>query len=535
MFVLAITLGLYAYSIFVLGIFGLLTKEIGLIDTALFTGIYVLFLWRNRNSLATLLQYRKKLTKFYFFLLLLIVFQVIVNLVGVLGPELAFDALWYHLTLPKIYLTHGAIAYIPGNLLYYSAMPQLTEMFYISALAFSGEVLAKFIHFLFGILTCIALYLFAFTVLKKQLPSLLAVALFYANLVVGWESIAAYSDLSLSFFTLMSLFAFYKWIEKKKLFWLVISAVLVGFAIGTKLLAIGTLGIMLCLIIYELFYTKVPITTLCKHVALYAFVAILVASPWLMYAFINTGNPLYPFFSHINPVEGSYITFDPLRIVPDVWRLFVVSDDPILPLYLMLIPLIFVMRKKLQHRHKCLIFYSFLALLFWFVLPKIGGGRFLLPYLPAYSLLASYIIFAISNKFLRKLLIAIAILLFLTSIGYRGLANARYVPLLVGYQTKEQFLRENLNFNFGDFYDIDGYFGRRLTHRDTVLLYGFHNLYYVNFPFIDASYIKKGDRYNFIAVQGGELPLKHTGAKLVYKNPITHVSLYNLGRYEIHE
>jgi len=61
-------------------------------------------------------------------MMILIVLQAFVNIIGVFGPELAFDALWYHLTLPKLYLVHHSIFFIPGGLLYYSGMPKIAEM-----------------------------------------------------------------------------------------------------------------------------------------------------------------------------------------------------------------------------------------------------------------------------------------------------------------------------------------------------------------------------------------------------------------------
>ena len=55
----------------------------------------------------------------------LLVIQALVNLVGALGPELGFDALWYHLTEAKLFRHTGSVAPIPGNLFYFSCFPPL--------------------------------------------------------------------------------------------------------------------------------------------------------------------------------------------------------------------------------------------------------------------------------------------------------------------------------------------------------------------------------------------------------------------------
>ena len=70
-----------------------------------------LFLFITRKDISYGLRFIKQVSvknlhkqKTISLLLFLVVLQVSINLIGVLGPELAFDALWYHLTLPKIYL-----------------------------------------------------------------------------------------------------------------------------------------------------------------------------------------------------------------------------------------------------------------------------------------------------------------------------------------------------------------------------------------------------------------------------------------------
>lgn len=48
------------------------------------------------------------------------------------------------------------------------------------------------------------------------------------------------------------------------------------------------------------------------------------------------------------------------------------------------------------------------------------------------------------------------------SVPYRFIANIRFIPVILGLESKNNFLKNNLNFNFGDFYDIDGYLDKKL-------------------------------------------------------------------------
>ena len=56
-----------------------------------------------------MLRYLSNINKLELVLIVILLTQGIINLIGALGPELGFDALWYHLTLPKIYLSEGKI------------------------------------------------------------------------------------------------------------------------------------------------------------------------------------------------------------------------------------------------------------------------------------------------------------------------------------------------------------------------------------------------------------------------------------------
>ena len=513
MFTLALSVGIYSYLIFGLGILGLLYKQTIIIVTALTLLFSLLFLSRKNIWVFRL---PKKLT-FSVFLTILLVIQVLVNLVGALGPELGFDALWYHLTLPKIYFENHSIDYIPGGLLYYSAMPKLTEMLYVAGLALGSEIFPKLIHFSFGILCLLAIYKVARKFLSKNY-SLLVLVLFYSNLVVGWMSITAYIDLARTFFEMMALWAFLEWIEKKEQKWLVISAVMLGFAISTKLLAMGSLFIFSVIIILVFLKNKKQFSNLTIGLFVYWLICLLIPLPWFVFSFVHTGNPVYPFFTNIYPVKLNFNLINPLTL-----------SDPISPIYVIFLPTALFLYGKFKPALKIVLLYSFLAVAFWHLTPQTGGGRFILPYLPALSLVSILVIALIRKNKLQKIFIWLIIFLGFFSIFYRGIANFKYVPVILGAQSKSQFLSGNLNFSFGDFYDTDGYFAKKIKEGDKVLLYGFHNLYYVNFPFIDASYVKKGDMFNYIAVQEDNFPERFKFWNLIYYNKKTDVKLYSIG------
>jgi len=524
MFLFALLIGIYSYIIFFLGLIGILYPTVIVLLTLTFF-ISAVFIKRQnlRNAFSQSINFPKN--KLLLIFSILFILQAVVNIIGALGPELAFDALWYHLTIPKLWLNANKIFYIPGGLLYYSAMPKLGEMFYIAALSFGSEITAKLIHFAFGLLTCLAIYKLS-RKFSSPLISLLAVLIFYSNLVVAWESITPYVDLIRAFFEILALFAFINWWQTDKKKWLFVSALILGLAITTKLLAIGSLIIFSLLIVAY----KKPFIKAVYYTIVYWIISLLIPLPWLIFSYLNTGNPFFPFFSETYKIAAEPLS--PILFFSEIWNLFIHSADPVSPLYLIFLPLLIFTFPKLKKEIKIVTLYSCLSIIIWYFTPRTGGGRFILPYLPALSIVIAAAISTISeNKRISKYFLNFMFLLIictsLISTGYRFLANKKYIPAIIGIQSKREFLSQNLNFAYGDFYDTDGYFSKKITQKDNVLLIGFHNLYYVNFPFIDSSWVKKGKKFNYIATQKSDIPQNFKNWQLIYTNPKTFVKLYS--------
>ncbi len=507
MFILAILIGLYAYSIFFLGIAWLLYLKYIIPITVLFI-IPGLFFLKSR------IEIKRKLSRAELFLFFLLFLQVLINFIGALGPELSFDALWYHLTLPKLYVQNHAITFFPGGLLYYSAMPKLTEMLYTVALLLNNEIAAKVIHFLFGILILVGIYKISRKYVDKTF-SLIACLIFYSNLVVGWMSTTAYVDLARTFYEFMTFWAFLIFSEKKESKYLFLSTILMGFAISIKLIAVGSL------LIYIPLFLKKP-----KYLFSFLFISLLIPFPWFIFSYLNTGNPVYPVFSGYPLSPNSYL-LSLINFIREVWILLTRAADPISPIYVIFLPVVILFISRLKKQEKLFALYSFLGLLVWYITPRTGGGRFILPYLPVWSILI-VIVLSKLPPVLKKYSVALIILIALISIGYRSIANKKFIPVVLGKQTKADFLTMNLNFNFGDFYDVDGFFAKTIKPTDRVLIYGIHNLYYVNFPFIHESFAKPEDWFNYILVGEGELPQQYSNWRLIYQNNTNHVKLYAL-------
>ncbi len=534
MFALAIFIGIYSYLIFSLGVFGLLYQSLVLIITVVYFFVLVILYRAKLKDLIRQINIQNLVHEFtgkkmFGIGMLIILVQALINLIGVFGPEISFDSLWYHLTLPKMYIENHGLFYLPGAKMVYSVMPKLTEMLYASAMILANDSFAKLIHFSFGILILIAIYKISRKFVSKEF-SILATAVFYANLVVGWESITAYVDLARGFYELLAIWGFINWFETKQKKWLIISAVILGLAVTVKMVAAFSLLIFLVLFVYKKFIQNEQWLSVIKNYLIFFILTFIVPLPWFIYSFINTGNPLYPYLSNVQAGTSSTFQFisspNILSFPSDAYNFFLRLNDPISPVYLIVLPLVIVMFKRFDLRVKFLIIYASIALAIWYLTEQVQGGRFILPYLPVFSILVVLVIEKVQFRRLRTFLIVVVILISIISLGYRSIANTKFLPVVLGKETKVEFLTKYLNYSFGDFYDTDNYFKNHITKDDMVLLFGFGKLYYVDFNFIDSSWVKKGDRFNYIAVQDGILPVRFSDWKEIYYNKLTKVKLY---------
>jgi hypothetical protein len=98
-----------------------------------------------------------------------------------------------------------------------------------------------------------------------------------------------------------------------------------------------------------------------------------------------------------------------------------------------------------------------------------------------------------------------------------------------GRETKTAYLCQHLDFKTSVFVDCDGWFSKNIKKTDLVLVSGIHNLFYISFPFVDASWYKD-ENYTHILVPIGLDPqtvnFKGRSLKLVYENKQVGVSLF---------
>jgi hypothetical protein len=222
-------------------------------------------------------------------------------------PPVSTDALVHHLAVPKLYLKHGGIYEIP--FMVFSYYPMNVDLLYMIPLYFGNDMVPKLIHFVFALLT--AWLIFGYLRHRANtLYALFGAIFFLSTPIVLKLSITVYVDLGVIFFSTASLLLLLKWSENRfRLGFLILSAVFCGLAMGTKYN--GLITFFLLTLFVPFIYAKYaegakrgPFRAL-AYGLIFAGIALLVFSPWMIRNFLWTNNPIYPLYDHwFNPQYG---------------------------------------------------------------------------------------------------------------------------------------------------------------------------------------------------------------------------------------
>jgi len=225
-------------------------------------------------------------------------------------PPVSKDELVHHLAVPKLYLKHGGMVELP--FMEFSYYPMNLELLYLVPLAFGNDILPKFIHFGFALLTAWLLFRY----LKRRINGLYAlfgVLLFLSLPLVIKLSITAYIDLGVIFFSAASLLFLLEWAEKAfKMRYLVLSALFCALGLGTKYNSL--ISLFLLTLFAPFLYARVcrdgkpGLLKPARQGLLFSLVSIALFSPWMVRNYHWTGNPIYPlyhqWFKATGPVTG---------------------------------------------------------------------------------------------------------------------------------------------------------------------------------------------------------------------------------------
>jgi 4-amino-4-deoxy-L-arabinose transferase-like glycosyltransferase len=241
-------------------------------------------------------------------ILLISILIAIIAVLLVLGsvPPVSRDALTHHLFVPKLYIERGFME-LPW--LSFSYYPMNLDLLYLIPLYFGNDIVPKYIHGGFALLTAGLIFLY----LKKWLGNIFGYlgALFFLTIpIIIKLATTVYVDLGLVFFSTAALFFMLKWAESGLQFrYVSLAAVFCGLALGTKyngLVVLCVLGLILPVMGLRGHPVRTDsptqpeqrrrTTTLLLHWIMFGAIALLVFSPWMLRNYLWVGNPLHPLY-----------------------------------------------------------------------------------------------------------------------------------------------------------------------------------------------------------------------------------------------
>lgn len=246
------------------------------------------------------------------FISIIAAFLVLYQLVIALSPPLKWDALAYHLQLPRQYLAAGNFLFIPENP--YWGHPQIVEMIYTLAMSIHRAETAAVINWWVGILVLLGTFSLVNSQVSRIIPgasnSTSAGWISLASLLVGftfrYEMGWSYADLFCAVFGLGALIIFSIWLESRQSRWFVWTGIFCGLAMGVKWTSgVLTLGFFLAVLIFNIKDKNGWKDTLLKLWFPGGAAVLLSISPWLLKNFIATGNPFFPYFLNTTWFDGA--------------------------------------------------------------------------------------------------------------------------------------------------------------------------------------------------------------------------------------
>jgi 4-amino-4-deoxy-L-arabinose transferase-like glycosyltransferase len=275
---------------------------------------FAIFIWLALSGLVASFQYKeihseirekfsslkrirlKDFSAFEYLLFAVIGFFIILLPVVAISPVRDYDALMYHLEIPRQYLEHGGIYFNPAA--WRSAYPMLTEMLFTIGIIFHLEPFSQLISLTFAIIFILSIYAFGRRFFSSKI-ALLAIGILLGNLATPIYATSPGVEFSSACFEFWSLYAFSIWVfedkAKKQTVWLAAAGVMIGLAASVKYLSLPSMLVIgLLVIVKTIQFDKPDRKKIAQNILAFGLPALVIIAPWYLKNWVWTGNPFYP-------------------------------------------------------------------------------------------------------------------------------------------------------------------------------------------------------------------------------------------------
>lgn len=418
-------------------------------------------------------------------LLVLIAIPTGLALIASLAPPTAKDTLLYHFAVPKVFIVQGSNAFIEGNIASYLALG--TDMHTVWAMllggSFSeraGEAAGGAVIWLFLPVLLMAVFGWARELRVSRRWSLIAVLMVATVPTVYHVSASAYIDVALAAFITLAIYSLTRWWQTLENGWLIFVAIFLGAALSAKLTTLFVISAFALVVLLRVRKAQGTEPHKLGKIAGLGFAALIlagvIASPWYLRTWVETGSPVFPFYMSIWPgeapgwdVERSNLfqqmnsqyggaAKSPLDYLIAPWNLSVNAQpelaanfDGVLGIaFLFGLPILIIGTLKFEMPVEAKIGVGVAAIMFLFWLFSSQQLRYLLPMLPV---IAIAVVIAMMRMAEKEPLFSKASQSAVVCAGIAGLLvstawflHKAPVRVVLGGETKDQYLARNIDY-----------------------------------------------------------------------------------------
>jgi hypothetical protein len=210
-------------------------------------------------------------------------------------PVWDYDALLYHLEIPRQFLAHGGFYFDPEVLR--SAYPYQGEMLFLVGIAFDLDSLSRLITLTYAVLFVLSSYTFSQRLFGRRAAYTTAGILIGAPAFWIWATWAGV-DFAWAVYEFWSVYCVSFWLAEginNSRKWLTLAGIMSGFAAGTKYLSLPALLVVGLIIAWKSFQDSgQPVKQMLSNLLIFGLAAGVAAGGWYIRNWLWTGNPVYP-------------------------------------------------------------------------------------------------------------------------------------------------------------------------------------------------------------------------------------------------
>jgi hypothetical protein len=431
------------------------------------------------------------------------------------APISSPDALLYHAADPALFENAGRIVEVPWNSSSYE--PFSVEMLVLDGFLLWDSVQGAFAPLLLALVALAAVVGFAERLAGRSV-ALLAGAIFFAQPFMLWESTSVFIEPGLACAVALSAWNLARFVRHSERNALVLAGLFAGGAAGMKYL-----GLIAVLVIVGVGVIVAWQRLNVRAALAFSLPAVAVALPWYVKNAVLTGNPFYPhIFGGLNAYASAELdramksfghghglqdfVLLPVRLLADAEPFD--GGEFLSPLFLMFAPLVFLRRgDRAAAAPACLGVLVFVTA--WFATTQ--QARFLVPLMPVLAVLAALGALGLAQRGRLGALVTTGAvgLSLLVGLAASAVYAAQFVPVVVGAESREEFLRQKVSL-----YDGIEYLNATLGSDDKVATSAWALLY------LDVPYTTFGTMGDVLPPTAGPAATR----SFIRENGVSHVA-----------